>query len=105
MRHAFNSVENLLQGQSGMWHACTNGHAEVVSELLSHGGSANDADEDVSFTLSAPCLKPLPQPPASISCLNLPPQPSASDFCLNPLPHGLASGPHLKPLPQPLIST
>lgn len=99
MRHAFVSVENLLQGQSGMWHACTNGHAEVVSELLPHGGSANDADEDVSFTLSAPCLKPLPEPPASISCLNLPPQPSASSFCLKSLPHPPASSLCLTPLP------
>ena len=84
----------MLQGQSGMWHACTKGHAEVVSELLSHGGSANDADEDVSLRLSAPtpCLNPLTQFSASIPCLKS-------------LPQVLASSPCLKPLPQPLIST
>ena len=83
-----------------MWHACTNGHAEVVSELLSHGGSANDADEDVSFTLSAPCLNPLPRFSASISRLNPLPPVSASSPCLKSLPHPPASSLCLTPLPQ-----
>jgi len=133
--HAFISVRIVLQGQNGMWHACTKGHAEVVSELLSHGSSANDADEDVSLRLSAPtpspnplpgppassfCLNsmtkfpaPMPRPPDSMPCLDPLPQPMphppasnhASIFCLNPLPQPLASTPCLNPLPQPPAST
>ncbi len=95
--HAVISVERLPQGQSGMWHACTKGHAEVVSELLSHGGRTNDADEDVRCTLPAPmpcsipCLSPLTQSPASIPCLNPKVQ------TLNPLPQVPASNLCLKP--------
>ena len=89
MPHAFISVRILLQGQSGMWLACTKGHAEVISELLSHGGSANDADEDVSIRVSAlmACLKPLPQCFASISSV---PQVLASSARLKCSPQVLA---------------
>ena len=100
--HAVISVESLPQGQSGMWHACTKGHAEAVSELLSHGGRTNDADENVRLPAPMPCLNPLPQSPDSIPCLNPKlqtlnplPQVPASNLCLNPP----AWTPYLSPLP------